>query len=132
MIDTLRKVADDEEISRALNRCGVKTERGESWTKRRVASYRRRNDIAAYDVKLKRQSGWLTQAEAATNLGISPMSLNRLIQRGIIHTEGDKRLPQVIQLSELSKREVNAAVRQIKSHGNAPLPKDPNQLNLFQ
>jgi DNA invertase Pin-like site-specific DNA recombinase len=132
VIDTLRKVADDEEICRALNRCSVKTERGESWTTRRVARYRRKHGIASFNAKLKRDSGWLSQAEAATKLEISPMSLNRLIHRGIIHSEGDKRLPQVIQLSELSKREVTAAVQQIKSHGNAPLPKDPNQLTLFQ
>ena len=45
VINTLRKVTNDEEISRALNRRGVPTERGESWTKRRVSRYRERNDI---------------------------------------------------------------------------------------
>jgi DNA invertase Pin-like site-specific DNA recombinase len=131
VIDTIRKIADDEEISRSLNRCGVRTERGESWTKRRVQNYRARKNIAAYSAKLHRESGWLSQAQAATKLEISPMSLNRLIQRGVLNSEGTPGLPQLIQLAELSREEVITAVRHIKSHGNSPLPEDPKQLTLF-
>ena len=131
VIDTLRKVADDEQISRALNRCGVHTERGVSWTMRRVARYRQRHGIAGYDAKLKREMGWLSQSQAATNLEISPMSLNRLIQRGILRSDGESGLPQVIQRAELCRNEVITAVNHIKTHGNSPLPKDPKQLTLF-
>ncbi len=132
VIDTLRKVANDEEISRALNRCGMRTERGESWTKRRVSRFRKRNDIAAYDAKLQHESGWLSQSQAATNLGISPMSLNRLIHQGIVRSEGESGLPQVIPRAELNRNEVITAVKHIKSHGNCPLPKNPNQQTLFK
>jgi hypothetical protein len=131
VIDTLRKVADDEQISRALNRCGVRTERGVSWTTRRVSRYRQRNGIAAYDAKLQRESGWLSQSQAATNLEISPMSLNRLVQRGILRSEGESGLPQVIQRTELCRNEVIRAVNHIKSHGNSPLPENPKQQTLF-
>ncbi len=131
VIDTLRKVADDEQISRALNRCGVRTERGVSWTTRRVSRYRQRNGIAAYDAKLQRESGWLSQSQAATNLEISPMSLNRLVQRGILRSEGESGLPQIIQRTELCRNEVIRAVNHIKSHGNSPLPENPKQQTLF-
>ncbi len=131
VIDTLRKIADDDEISRALNRCGVRTQRDESWTKRRVENYRARKNIAAYSAKLQRETGWLSQAQAATKLEISPMSLNRLIQRGILNSEGAPGLPQLIQLAELNREEVITAASHIKSHGNSPLPKDPKQLTLF-
>lgn len=130
-IDTLRKIADDEEISRALNRCGVRTERGASWTSRRVSAYRRRMGIAGYDASSQRESGWLSQSEAAIYLEISPMSLNRLIQRGILPSEGERGLPQVIQRADLHRKEVITAVQAIKSHGNAPLPENPNQQTLF-
>jgi DNA invertase Pin-like site-specific DNA recombinase len=132
VFDTLRKIADDEEISRALNRAGIRTERGESWTRGRVTRYRQRCGIAAYSAAAKSAAGWLSQAEAATKLEISPMSLNRLIQRGILRSEGESRLPQVIQQTDLSRKEVLRAAKQIKSHGNSPLPENPKQPLLFQ
>jgi DNA invertase Pin-like site-specific DNA recombinase len=132
VMDTLRKIADDEEISRALNRAGIRTERGESWTRARVSRYRQRGGIAAYSAAAKSASGWLSQAEAATKLEISPMSLNRLIQRGILRSEGESRLPQVIHQADLSRKEVIQAVKRIKSHGNSPLPENPKQPFLFQ
>jgi len=132
VIETLRKLSDDAEISRALNRAGIRTERGESWTVGRVSRYRKRHGIAAYDASLRASSGWLSQSEAATKLGISPMSLNRMIQRGILRSEGEIGLPQVINHADLCRKEVKAAVKQIKSHGNSPLPENPEQQTLFQ
>jgi len=132
LIETLRKILDDEEISRSLNRAGIRTDRGESWTSDRVQRYRKRHEIASYDAALRSVSGWLTASEAATKLEISPMSVNRLIQRGVIKSEGMSGLPQVIAASELSRKEVILAVQQIKSHGNSPLPKNPKQQTLFQ
>jgi hypothetical protein len=130
-IETLRKIADDVSISRSLNRAGVMTDNGKTWTARRVLAFRKRSGIAAYDAKLKEQSGWLTQREAATYLEISPMSVNRLIQQKILFVEGEQRLPQVIQRETLASQEIKAVVQGIKSHGNAPLPKNPNQKSLF-
>ena len=132
VLETLRKIADDEDMSRALNRAGIRTERGESWTRGRVSRARQRWGIAAYSATEKSVAGWLSQSEAATKLEISPMSLNRLIQRGILPSEGESRLPQVIQQADLSRKEVIHAVKQIKSHGNSPLPENPKQPFLFQ
>ena len=131
MLDTLRKIADDESMSRALNRAGVLTPSGKTWTKNRVSQTRRREGIASFDAGLKEGEGWLTQSEAATYLGISPMSINRLIQQSILPAEGESRLPRVIHRSGLESEAIQAAVRRIKSHGNAPLPKDPNQKTLL-
>ena len=96
-----------------------------------MSQYRHRAAIAEFDATIKEQEGWLTQQETATYLGISPMSVNRLIQQGILSAEGEKRLPQVIRCADLVSNEVQAAVRHIKSHGNAPLPKNPKQKSLF-
>lgn len=131
LLDTLRKIGDDESTSRALNRAGVLTPTGKTWTKNRVSQSRRRAGIASFDARLKEREGWLTQAEAATYLEISPMSLNRLIQQGILVAEGESRLPQVIRRSDLESKAIQAEARRIKSHGNAPLPKNPNQKTLF-
>ena len=131
ILETLRKIADDESISRALNRAGVQTETGETWTKRRVAACRRKLEVPPFDAELKATSGWLTQQEAATKLGISPMSLNRLIQQEIVASEGEANLPQVIIESDLANEAIQAAAKQVRSHGNAPLPTDSKQKTLF-
>jgi DNA invertase Pin-like site-specific DNA recombinase len=131
ILETLRKIADDASISRALNRCGVQTESGETWTQQRVTTCRRKLGVPKFDAKLKASSGWLTQAETATKLGISPMSLNRLIQEGLVASEGERGLPQMILASDLSSAAIQAAATAIRSHTNAPLPTNPNQKTLF-
>lgn len=131
IIDTLRKLCDDESIARVLNRSGITSKGGKSWTKTHVGQYRKRHQIAAFSRSVKESSGWLSQQETATYLGISPMSVNRLIERGTLPAEGTSPLPRVIGRNDLASEVVQVAVRHIKSHGNAPLPKNPNQLTLF-
>ena len=132
IVGTLRKVCDDEAIARVLNRAGIETERGATWTKRRVTLFRNRHSIMPFSSEEKASAGWQTQQEAATKLEISPMSLHRLIHRGILAAEGIRELPRVIQCQDLDKKEVRTAVKYIKSHGNSPLPENPEQLSLFQ
>jgi hypothetical protein len=131
VLDTLRKVANDASISWTLNRSGIKTKAGETWTAQRVKAARKSLGVRTFSARQKSESGWLTQAEAATKLEISPMSLNRLIQAGVINSEGIAGLPRVIQSSDLSSEAIQAAAKQIRSHPNAPLPTDPNQKTLF-
>jgi DNA invertase Pin-like site-specific DNA recombinase len=132
IVGTLRKVCDDEAIARVLNRARIETERGTTWTTRRVTLFRNRHSILTFSSDEKASAGWLTQQEAATKLEISPMSLHRLIDRGILKAEGIRELPRVIQCQDLDKEEVRTAVAHIKSHGNSPLPENPKQLSLFQ
>jgi DNA invertase Pin-like site-specific DNA recombinase len=131
ILQTLRKIANDESISRALNRHGLTTASGQTWTKQRVAECRRQSGIPNFSEREKSSEGWLTQQEAATKLGISPMSLNRLIHRGIAPAEGERGLPQVIREADLSSEAIEVTVKQIRGHTNAPLPTNPNQKTLF-
>ena len=132
VIENLRRVADDEGMARILNRAGWRTERGQSWTGRRVRDYRRRHGIPAFSIREKEAEGWLSQAEAATRLGISPMSVHRLIQSGVLTPEWySPGFPTVLKTSQLDTQAVQRAVRAIQTHANAPLPDDPRQLNLF-
>jgi DNA invertase Pin-like site-specific DNA recombinase len=131
MLETLRKIADDESTSRALNRRGVKTDSGKTWTKARVAAHRRKFNIPPYDPALKLASGWLTQQEAATKLGISPMSLNRLIHQKIVPCEGIPGLPRVILAADIISDAIQAIVNQIRNHPNAPLPTSSSSQTLL-
>lgn len=131
LLNTLRKIVDDDSASRALNRAGVASPSGQSWTKAGVSKARRREGIASFDAKLKEREGWLTQAEAAIYLKISPMSVNRLIQQEILPTEGQSRLPQVIRRADLESQAIQAVAKQIRSHRIAPLPKNLDQKTLL-
>lgn len=131
IVATLRKVADDEEISRALNRSGLTTERGQTWTVRRVAQYRKRHGLASFSRAEQEREGWVSQHQAATYLQISPMSVNRLIGRGLLPAEGPPGFPRVLVCADLDQPAVQKAVKAIRSHANSPLPENPKQRGLF-
>lgn len=132
VIDGLRRVADDGAMARILNRAGLRTEQARSWTQRRVGAFRRRHGIAAFCPKQKEAQGWLSQAEAATRLGISPMSVHRLIESGVLTPEWySPGLPTVLKASQLNTKAVQRAAKAVQEHTTAPLPSDPRQRPLF-
>ena len=132
MIETLRKVLDDASIAVVLNRAQIRAGDGQTWTRDRVQRFRQRWGIAGFDAKLKQTSGWLTQAEAATRLQISPMSVHRLVGSGILPAEQpDRGLPMVISTLDLNKEEVQRAVLALRAGHARPLPDDPRQARLF-
>jgi DNA invertase Pin-like site-specific DNA recombinase len=132
IVSTLRKILPDTMLATALNRAGLTTPSGQTWTARRVASFRHQHTIACYSASEHQREGWLTQAEAATRVQISPMSVSRLVSAGILPAEQPSPgLPTVIRASDLSLPIVQRAIHTLKSQNNRPLPADPNQLNLF-
>ena len=132
VIASLRKVMRDDAIAAALNREGIRTDVGGTWTRQRVERYRQQAGIAAFSQDLKVSSGWLIQAEAATRLAISPMSVHRLVKHRILSAEQPHPgLPMIISASELDREEVQSAVLRLKSGHSRPLPDDPRQLAMF-
>lgn len=132
-LDTLRKLYDDVSIARILNRSSIPTgaaDGSSSWTAEVVCDLRTRYEIVAYSSSQREQHGWLTQQQAATNLGVSPMSINRLIEANILPAEGNPPLPRVIRAEDMLRQEVQAAIKRCKASVNAPLPANPNQLTL--
>lgn len=132
LIDSLRKVMRDDSISAALNRAGIRTPENSTWTRQRVERFRKQVRIVAFSNDLQASSGWLTQAEAATRLGISPMSVHRLVKQRILTAEQPHAgLPMVICTSELDREGVQSAVLKLKLGHSRPLPDDPRQLAMF-
>ena len=131
VIGVLRAVCDDAGLAHALNRNGVRCG-SETWTVESVRAYRKRHAIAPFDAVQKQPQGLLTGEEAATALGISTMSVHRLVQRGIVPAEQPAPgFPMVIRQNDLLRAEVQEAVRCIQLSLPRPLPADPNQLKLF-
>lgn len=132
IVETIRKVQADGAVASLLNREGIRTSSGETWTRERVRRYRQRVGISAYSATLKSTSGWLTQSETATRLGISPMSVHRLVGSGVLPAEQPRRgLPLVISAGDLDLPEVKRAVISLKAGHTRPLPEDPRQLKFF-
>ena len=76
--------------------------------------------------------GLLTGEEAARLLGISAMSVHRLVQRDILPAEQPAAgFPFVIRRSDLSLPKVQDAVHRIQRSLPRLLPDDPSQLKLF-
>lgn len=131
VIGTLRAVCNDVGIAHALNRNGVSCE-SNSWTAATVRSFRERHGIKPFDKAEKQVQGLLSQEDAAQKLGISAMSVHRLIQSNILAAEQPSPgLPSIIRAADLALPEVEQAVRQIQSKLPRPLPADPNQQSLF-
>ena len=107
IVEALRKVLGDASIASVLNREKIRTSSIATWTAQRVSDFRRRHGIAAFSDKKKQQQGWLTGAEAANSLGISAMSVTRLVQAGVLPAEQAlPGLPTVISRDDLNLPDV--------------------------
>jgi len=114
-----------------MNRNGVRCG-SETWTAESVGAVCQRHGIEPFDAAEEQSQGLLTGEEAASVLGISTMSLHRLVQRGVVVAEQPAPgFPFVIRKDDLSRSEIQEAVQRI--HVNLPrtLATDPNQLKLF-
>jgi len=73
----------DQDIAASLNRMGMPTGQGKTWTAHRVSSVRRVNGIHAYR-PADRSGEWLTMSEAAAKLGVSHYRICCLIRDRIL------------------------------------------------
>src|SRR5258708_34725379 len=73
----------DEHVAATLNRMGLRTGQGLSWTKRRVEAYRKTAGIAAY-APAANPAERATMRDAAKHAGVSSHFVRHLIQRGVL------------------------------------------------
>jgi DNA invertase Pin-like site-specific DNA recombinase len=76
----------DADIAATLNRMGMPTGQGKTWTAHRVSSVRRVNGIHAYR-SAEKNGEWLTMSEAAATLGVTNHRIRRLISDSILSAE---------------------------------------------
>ncbi|PTB21723.1 serine recombinase [Trinickia symbiotica] len=76
----------DQDIAASLNRMGIRTGQGKTWTAHRVNSVRRVRDIHAYK-SAEKDGVWLTMSEAAQALGVTNHVIRRLIKDRILPAE---------------------------------------------
>lgn len=100
----------DEHIAASLNRMGLPTGQGKTWTAHRVYSVRRVRGIHAYRSAVK-DGEWLTMTEAAAALGVTNHAIRRLVKAGVLPAEQVVRgAPYQIRSDDLTMAAVKSAV----------------------
>jgi len=119
---------DDEHIAASLNRMGMRTGQGKSWTAKRVGSLRRVHDISAYRSAAK-DGEWLTMSEAATDLGVTNHVIRRLIHDRVLAAEQVvPGAPYQIKADDLRDDRVAAA---LKRSGHPRRAEHQSELPIF-
>lgn len=131
LVRQISKTTPDQNAAAILNRLGYKTGKGNNWTQGRVTSLRTSHGIPAFSAERQRAEGWLNMAQAAQKLGISAMSVRRLLQEGILKGEQiAPYAPWVIHHGALAEDGLKAAVAAIQGGRKRPLPSDLGQGKL--
>jgi len=118
----------DADIAATLNRMGMPTGQGKTWTAHRVSSVRRVNRIHAYR-SAEKNGEWLTMSEAAATLSVTHHRIRRLIKDGIL--SGEQVVPGApyqIRAVDLQDERVLAAIART---GRPCRVAPANQLPMF-
>ena len=100
----------DEHIAASLNRMGLPTGQGKTWTAHRVGSVRRVRGIHAFR-SAEKDGEWLTMTESAKALGVTNHVIRRLIKSGILPAvQVVPGAPYQIRADDLASEVIKAAV----------------------
>jgi DNA invertase Pin-like site-specific DNA recombinase len=130
-ISVIRSMAgrwSDQDIAASLNRMGMPTGQGKTWTAHRVGSIRRVHGIHGYR-SAEKGGEWLTLREAAAKLGVSHHQIRRLIKEKVIVSEQVMPdAPHQIRAADLQSEQVAAA---LKRKGRPCRVDSENQIPMF-
>lgn len=111
LIEELARVMPDQGIAALLNRLGKRTAHGHTWTKARVCSFRNDHGIPLYQAGERQARGEMTLEEAASHLGVSKMTVHRLIQKSLLPArQACAGAPWMIRRADLERPIVNQAI----------------------
>jgi excisionase family DNA binding protein len=126
LVRELARVLPDHSIAPVLNRLGVRSAKGHSWTQLRVRNFRGAHQITVYREGERAERHELILHEAASRLGINKMTVIRLIRDGLLPArQVCAGAPYVILEEDLDR----PAVRRAVANGRAVSP-DPRQESL--
>ena len=128
MIQSMAARWSDEHIAATLNRMGLPTGQGKTWTANRVGSLRRVRGIHAYR-SAEKNGEWLTMSQAAAKLGVSNHQIRRLIKDGVLAADQVvPNAPYQIRASDLEDDRITVALAR---KGRPCRPISENQTSLF-
>jgi hypothetical protein len=122
-IEVIRQMSGkfpDRQIAATLNRLGLKTGVGHTWSEGRVYSARQYYGLPAHDPK-RANDAFLTMEEAARRLGVSTKSICRLIKgKKLPASQVVACAPWQIPVEALGSERVSQAVSEIKARVRVP------------
>jgi DNA invertase Pin-like site-specific DNA recombinase len=130
-VRALVRICPDDLIAGVLNRNGLRTGRGNRWTRERVASLRSRNKIPRYCPEKRQREGWLNLTQAAKLLSISTRTLFLAVRRKEItgeHPLSDG--PWVFSREELESEQARMLVERVRHRNGNPAVPPAGQTNL--
>src|ERR1700674_4155370 len=116
----------DQDIAASLNRMGMPSGQGKTWTAHRVGSVRRVRGIHGYR-SAEKNGEWLTMRDAAAKLGVSHHQIRKLIKAGILASEQIiPDAPHQIRAADLASEQVVTALkrkgRPCRAHSEKQIP----------
>ncbi len=128
LIAALARQMPDFSIASMLNRLSKRTAKGLAWTEGRIRAFRSDHGIVVYRDGERAQRGELNLDEAAKELGVSKMTVLRMIDGGILAAQQVcKSTPWVIRKVDLQSPAVARAAAGVL---NGAVTADPNQESL--
>jgi DNA invertase Pin-like site-specific DNA recombinase len=118
----------DQDIAASLNRMGMPTGQGKTWTANRVGSVRRVRGIHGY-LPAEKNGEWLTMRDAAAKLGVNHHQIRKLIKAGILKSEQIMPdAPHQIRAADLESEPVTTA---LKRKGRPCQVDSEKQISMF-
>ncbi len=131
LVGVLARRLPDKAIAAVLNRAGKTTGRGNSWTRSRVCTLRNHQNIAPYREGERAERGEATLDEATEILKVSPSTVRRLIQGGVLPARQlCKGAPWIILVGDLEKDNVRREADARRQRRPASLDPNQNELQL--
>jgi DNA invertase Pin-like site-specific DNA recombinase len=127
----LARICCDNAIAGFLNRNGLRTGKGNRWTRERVVSLRSHHQIPCHDPETCRREGWMNLTEAAEFLGVAGATLRRAVEQGKI--VGDHPLPDgpwVFHRQALETETAARVIERVRHHSRNPAEASSEQGNL--
>jgi hypothetical protein len=129
LIEALARQMPDKSIAAVLNRSGKQTGRGNTWTRMRVCSVRTQKGIALYQEGERKARGEVTLNEAADILVVSPSTVRRMIEIGLLPAQQlCKGAPWIIREEALHTENVQHEANCRRAR--VPSSQDPHQRTL--
>jgi excisionase family DNA binding protein len=126
LVCELARLLPDHSIAPVLNRLGVRSAKGQTWTQLRVRNFRGAHQIPVYREGERVERHELILGEAASRLGVHKMTVVRLIQDGLLPArQVCAGAPYVIREDDLARPATRLAIAK-----GRPISSDPRQESL--
>ena len=127
----LARICPDAQLAGILNRNGLKTGRGNRWTRERVTALRNYHEIAKNCPEIQEREGWRNLKEAARSLGIASRTLRLAAERGEIQAEHPlPDGPWVFGREALESAAADQLVARVQERTGNPVKPSERQRNL--